>query len=50
MHLYRKPTLGKIQGALGQRLSPIEVMLCVLEEVQMFFLIDSTEDRQLKQP
>ena len=56
MHLYGKPTLGKIQRALARlseymdRRAPVEVMLCVLEEVKMFFLANDAEDRQLKEP
>ena len=54
-HLYGRPTLPEIDRALKclhtpmDHTAPIEVMLCELEEVQMFLLTDRNEDRGLKQ-
>ncbi len=53
--LYRKPSLPGLKHALEQLhspmdcTSPIEVMLCELEEVQMFLLANCDKDRGLKQ-
>ena len=57
MHsLYGKPSLTELEGALLRlnepmnRIHPIEVMLRVIEEVQIFLLANPEEDRQLSEP
>ena len=57
MHsLYGKPSLTELDGALLRlnepmnRSHPIEVMLQVIEEVQIFLLVNPEEDRQLSEP
>ena len=53
--LYGKPSLTELEGALLRlnepmnRSHPIEVMLRVIEEVQIFLLSNPEEDRQLSE-
>ena len=54
--LYGKPSLTELEGALLRlnkpmnRSHPIELMLRVIEEVQIFLLANPEEDRQLSEP
>ncbi len=55
VELYGRPSLTELKKGLQRlhdpmdRRAPVKVILCDIEEIQMFLLADRNEDRRLKQ-